>query len=348
MMTFNTKNNFRNLIIKYYITKGQKYIRLNEEPFYIIISNNENNFFNIEIIKRFLLKDKIDKSKLINYRYYDENKKAFIKINEFKKYPILEKRLFLELNFDDNNNYLYEFKNLYFNLKEKIRKIKEKINYSKNNKEEYDLIYLYASPLLNEGNVEQTPINYRLEINNLINLLNKKKKKYNCIFECVNEKKFKNYLSKKIKILHIASHGDLYIPSQNDLKKNIKNFFYKLILEDKGVKQEIDEIKLEKIFKNLQNKLKLIDLVFVSTCYSENIGKLFYEYGAKNVIYIKGMTPISDLAALKFSEYFYEELIEGHTIKKSFYNAQNKIKLNRKIIYMNPNNCCCNHKHMNN
>ena len=59
------------------------------------------------------------------------------------------------------------------------------------------------------------------------------------------------------------------------------------------------------------------------------------------------MTPISDLAALKFSEYFYEELIEGHTIKKSFYNAQNKIKLNRKIIYMNPNNCCCNHKHMN-
>ena len=122
MMTFNTKNNFRNLIIKYYITKGQKYIRLNEEPFYIIISNNENNFFNIEIIKRFLLKDKIDKNKIINYRYYDENKKAFIKINEFKKYPILEKRLFLELNFDDNNNYLYEFKSLYFNLKEKISK----------------------------------------------------------------------------------------------------------------------------------------------------------------------------------------------------------------------------------
>ena len=59
------------------------------------------------------------------------------------------------------------------------------------------------------------------------------------------------------------------------------------------------------------------------------------------------MTPISDIAVFKFSEYFYDELIKGQTIKDSFNRAQEKIQSNRKILYINPNNCCCKHKHKN-
>ena len=93
-------------------------------------------------------------------------------------------------------------------------------------------------------------------------------------------------IQNKTKILHIASHGDI-----DDSGK------YFLILEDKGKRQNIKFDKLEQILKTNSSKLKNIDLVFVSTCHSEGLGKLFKKYGAKNVIYIQSMTPISNIAA---------------------------------------------------
>ena len=83
-------------------------------------------------------------------------------------------------------------------------------------------------------------------------------------------------MQKRTKILHISSHGDL------DDKD--KKFFLKL--EDKVKTQFIKYDKLEKILKTNSSKIKNIDLVFVSACHSEGLGKLFIKYGAKNVIYI--------------------------------------------------------------
>ena len=57
------------------------------------------------------------------------------------------------------------------------------------------------------------------------------------------------------------------------------------------------------------------------------------------------MTPISNIAALKFSKLFYQELVNHNSIKESFYRVQEKIKTDREVIYNNKNDCCCKHKH---
>ena len=333
--------NFELLNVAYYITQGPRYKRINEHPFY---TSMNSNCFNLEIIKELLEKDKIMNIYSINnYRFYDQNKKGFIKINEYKNYQTPQPLLILELHYNHIIEPIsYELKNKEKNITCKIRQIKNQINkmnsYSQKTKR-YDLIYLYASPLVkHKGKEMDKPINYRIEIKNIINSLNNSKKYYNCLFEYVNENILNDILMKKhTKILHIASHGDL----EEETGK------YYLILEDKGIQQNVKLEKLEKILKKNESKLKNIDLVFVSTCHSESLGKTFLKYGVKNVIYIQGKTPISNIAALKFTEYFYKELIKGYNIKESFYKAQEKIKIDRTLLFYNPNDCCCSHKHKN-
>ena len=336
------KINFELFNIVYYITKGPRFIRINENPFYTSLNNN---FFNLEIIKSVLENDKIISIYNIdNYRYYDYNKKGFIKINEYKNYSMPNSHLILELHCNKIIDPIsFNFKNLDNNIKEKVKQLKGQIkmmNTNSQNNKKYDLIYLYASPLVkNKGKEMDKPINYRDEIKYIINIFNTSKKYFNCLFEYANENIFNNFLmQKQTKILHIASHGDL--------EENTGNYY--LILEDKGIQQNIKLDKLKNILKKNKTKLKNIDLVFVSTCHSETLGKLFLEYGVKNVIYIQGKTPISNIAALKFTEFFYEELIKGHNIKESFYKSQERIKLDKTILFYNPNNCCCSHKHKNN
>lgn len=333
------KINFELLNIAYYLTQGPRYKRINDHPFF---TSMNSKFFNLEIIKELLEKEKIsNRYSINNYRYYDQNKNGFIKINEYKNYQTPKSILILEFHYNHIIEPIsYKLKNKEKNITDKIRQIKNQINtmnaYSQKAKR-YDLIYLYASPLVKlKGKEMDKPINYRIEIKNIINSLNNSKKYYNCLFECANENILNDLLMKNhTKILHIASHGDL----EEETGK------YYLILEDKGIQQNVKLEKLEKILKKNESKLKNIDLVFVSTCHSESLGKTFLKYGVKNVIYIQGKTPISNIAALKFTEYFYKELIKGNNIKESFYKAQEKIKIDRTLLFYNPNDCCCSHKH---
>ena len=335
------KINFELLNVAYYLTQGPRYKRINEHPFY---TSMNSIFFNLEIIKELLEKDKIaNRYNINNYRYYDQNKNGFIKINEYKNYQTPKSLLILELHYNHIIEPIsYELKTKEKNITSKIKQFKNQLNeknaYSQK-VQRYDLIYLYASPLVKiKGKEMDKPINYRIEIKNIINSLNNSKKYYSCLFECVNENILNDLLMKKhTKILHIASHGDL----EEETGK------YYLILEDKGIQQNVKLEKLEKILKKNESKLKNIDLVFVSTCHSETLGKIFLKYGVKNVIYIQGKTPISNIAALKFTEYFYKELIKGYNIKESFYKAQEKIKIDRTLLFYNPNDCCCSHKHKN-
>ena len=331
--------NIEQLNIEYYLTTGKNHKRINVNPFYASLNDD---FFNINKLKEILIEEKIiNEYKIDSYRYYDEDKKGFIKLNELKDYKTPNNKLILELHskkiFD---SIIPEIGNMDNNLSNKIKKVKNEI---KNNikylqkTKKYDLIYLYASPIIGKkGGDIYKPINYHDEIKTITKIFNKSQKSFNCLFECANEKLFKNILmEKQIKILHIASHGDLE-------ESNNKYF---LILENNLKQQSIYYDKLENILKANSSNIKNIDLVFVSTCHSEGLGKLFKKYGAKNVIYITGMTPISNIAALKFSEFFYQELVNQNSIKESFYKVQEKIKTDREVIYNNKNDCCCNHKH---
>ena len=131
-----------------------------------------------------------------------------------------------------------------------------------------------------EGKENFEPINYRLEIKTILKAMNKSNKQFNFIFQCTNEKTFRNYLNKPTKILFISCHGFLELNKNDE-----KHYDYHIMLEENGVVQKIQKEKLEEIIKNNSSKIEDIDLVFISSCHSEILGKIFIENKAKNVIY---------------------------------------------------------------
>ena len=318
--------------VEYFLSYGPKNERKNEKPFY--------NSLNSEIFNLAIIKDILDKDNIINrynidiYRFYDKNLNGFVKIDEEKDYIMPSENLILDLHFKEYiDQSRLDIDVINQGLTNEMHQMKNQIKYFQKN-EEYDLIYLYASPIVNYSEISK-PINYRSEIKNIIKLFNSSGKSFNCLFECANEKTFRDFIiKKKTKILHIAAHGDID-----------ENGDYSLKLEDKGKMQSLNLEILENILKANSPKLKRIDLALVCTCHSEKLGILFKKYHVKNVIYIQSKNEISNIAALKFSEYFYEGLIKGLSIEDSFYKSQEKLSNDREVILINQNNCCCHHKH---
>ena len=327
---------FKNLNVLYYITSGLRHKRMYEgKPFYVNYPlKNKETKFNLELIQSIIKGDKIDISIIDDYRYLNKSKNGFIKIKESLLYPIESDELILEIHF--RNPALIEIDNTFNNMLYKMKELDDIKNLNKNNKKEaIDFYYLYASPILAEDLEESyKPIKYHYEMKNIIKIFDDSKQEYNCIFECANEKEFRNALIKQPTILHISSHG--YMDEKRE---------YSLYLEEKGVIQKIYQKRLEQILSTNSNALKNIDLVFVSTCYSQILGKLFIDNGIKNVIYIHGMTPVSDKAATRFSANFYAEIIRGNTIEEAFNKAQALLQSDREKQLFQINRCCCNHWH---
>ena len=126
----------------------------------------------------------------------------------------------------------------------------------------------------------------------------------------------------KTKILHISSHGyyeGTYFLVLENLMKN-------------GQIQKVNYNKLKYILNSNIENIKKMDLVFVSTCHSQDLGELFLECGAKNVIFIHRNMKIIDNVIIKFSFYFYQNLIIGNSIKKSYQNAIESMKIDKEIL----------------
>ncbi|TNV87651.1 hypothetical protein FGO68_gene686 [Halteria grandinella] len=90
------------------------------------------------------------------------------------------------------------------------------------------------------------------------------------------------------------------------------------------------------------NNANKILIVFISACQSEKIGKIFKKYGAPVVIAINKDSTIKDEACLKFSQSFYNKLLNGGTPKEAFNAGITMITTSQ----MNTNNCCCSHDHL--
>ena len=158
-----------------------------------------------------------------------------------------------------------------------------------------------------------------------------------CKFECINENILEDVIiNNKTKILHISSHGAY------DGK------FYSLIIENLnkfGQRQIINHNKLETILDSGKLNIKNIELVILTTCYSQGFGKLFLERGVKNVICIDKKTEVLDRISILFVKYFYQNILEGKNIKESYIKAIETMKLNKEVIKLNNESCCCHHYH---
>ena len=324
--------------MEYYLTKGPKNERINPQPY---SCNFEKDYFNIDDISELLEKENILKSYIFDsIKYYDYEKEVF---REIKNDNIqIKKNIILEFHIKERKNPLINnlklMKKYYSN---EIIKIKNKINKYSDIVRNYDLIYLYASPMIKDDyfNEHEAPISYMKEIRSIMELMKATRKKFKCKFECINEEVLRDILKNyKTKILHISAHG-----SYNDGKYslNLEN------LKNKGKTLEIDIDELDYFFLN-SNRINMsqIDLVFVSTCYSEDLAKKFLNYGAKNVIYIKKEAEVNDTISVLFTKFFYGYLISGKTIKDSYDNSLKQIMADEKVCKINYKSDCSNHFHI--
>ena len=145
----------------------------------------------------------------------------------------------------------------------------------------------------------------------------------------------------KTKILHLSAHGKYdgdYAGKYSLLIENLKQ---------NGQCQPLNIEKLKLLLEPCKNNLRQIELVIVSTCYSEYLSNLFLEYGAKNVIYIDKEVEIMNRISVFFVKFFYFFLLEGNSIKESYDKAINIMKIDKEVIHLNSNGCCCNHYHKN-
>ena len=323
------------LNIEYYLTKNSNHKRINSLPF---LAHIKNDFFNIEDIIDLLYEENILQIYNIDeYKYFNNELGCFIDIKD--DYIKIKEKLILEFHISGRKNIIkYNLNQTKKYFDEEIITMKYRIKEFLDIITKYDLIFLYASPIIKNENFEElnAPISYMEETREIIKLMNYNGKKLNLKFECANDKIFEDILrNNRTKILHISAHGAY-------------NGEYSLVLENLEKNGQIFELNMNKL-KNILNLYKdnisQMDLVFVSTCYSQDLAEYFKECGAKNVIYILRKTEIIQDIDILFTKYFYKNLFEGKSIKKSFENAKIELESNDKIKEINFNSCCCNHYH---
>ena len=325
----NNKNEENNVIeietyllnIKYYLTTGPDNKRINNEPSYSYLENKSFTLFDIENL---IKKEKLDEIYEFD-SYKMQNKNGFYEKIGYGNYEI-NSELILELHYKNTKNYQPIDMEKYTH---NILDLKKRINNISNNSIDYDLIYLYSSPIIDSGEELDKPISYREEMEIIINIMKKKGKKFNCLFECIDYDVFRDVLmNKRTKVLHISSHGLL-----KKSEKKGKDVEYNLIVENLkkyGERQDINENLLESTIKYSAHNIKNMEAIILFTCYSEGLKEIFKKYN-QNIIYIDKYKKIGDFTSVEFTKYFYEELFEGHSIQKCYENSKEKLKCDTKM-----------------
>ena len=289
------------LKVKYHLTKGPKFERIykDQPPFFIryALEPNQTNI-NLILIRK-IISTEINLYNIAEIRFKNQAKKGFVKITNKTSFPINFKEIELQIQLKEQEpQEIKELETISKNLEAKIKEFDEIKIKIKNafDKEKIDLYFLYSFPLEEtKGTDPNSIIAYHLEIAKIVDLFKNSQKDFNAIFQSATVQRLREAIREEPKILHISCHGS-----------NPDNG-YALKFEDHGDKRDVPEKELDDILYNLKDKLKNIDLVFLSSCYSQVAGELFLKYGVKNVIYIKKNCEVSNKASLVFANSFYQK-----------------------------------------
>ena len=200
-----------------------------------------------------------------------------------------------------------------------------------------DMLILAASPLVND--INEVPfewiINVDKEINELLSILLKSKKKIKVTIDILNSENIKKYFSKKIRFCHLSSHGSIEY-------KYGKKMFY-LYGDKVGICEKISKKELIDILDKINNLY--IETLFISACHSDVISEILLNYNTiYNVIAINKKCIIDENLIREFAVMFYRNLfINNYNIKSAFALAKAELKTSNSDVY-----CCCYHDHEDN
>eukprot|EP00347_Sterkiella_histriomuscorum_P024050 403332474 len=202
-------------------------------------------------------------------------------------------------------------------------------------KKKLDLVYLYSDPLVERIKDQtyslSTPLDTGSEYREIVKTLQSSKKQFIIKRDAVNFEILKQILAAQPSMIHISCHGDY------DIK--LKQYYLAFEEKDSGVLDKLTEDRLCSLLGDGSNHQ--VQLVFVSACHSEMIGKIFLRAKIPVVVAVNSHTMILDEVCSLFSRHFYFFLQDGETPRKAFVEAQ-------KVVRGSPIDkfsCCCAHDH---
>ncbi|KAF0701652.1 Aste57867_7923 [Aphanomyces stellatus] len=88
---------------------------------------------------------------------------------------------------------------------------------------------------------------------------------------------------------------------------------------------------------------KSLQVVFVSSCHSERLARIFVEAGVPHVVAIHSDSRIVDASAVDFAKHFYLSLFSGRTVASAFMLAKVAVRVSPDRHFCRA--CCCAHLH---
>ncbi|OQR97731.1 hypothetical protein ACHHYP_10099 [Achlya hypogyna] len=134
----------------------------------------------------------------------------------------------------------------------------------------------------------------------------------------------------RCKVLHFSGHG----VGHNDL----------LCFEDgAGCTHMISPQALhDLIYSGAVGSADFLQVVFVSSCHSERLAKVFVQAGVPHVVAVHSDSRVLDSSANMFAKHFYLSLFAGRSVLAAFEIARTAV---RALPPTNKRACCCAHLH---
>lgn len=181
-----------------------------------------------------------------------------------------------------------------------------------------EISVLYASPLA--LCVPLTPINVQSEIEMLHEALQDSSSRVRLSVGVATSSSLSRVISRargdrQGLLLHLSAHV------VNDEAKGVG-----LVLEDAaGAHHVIWREELEESLGARERSLEHVSLVFLSTCWSEDLAQVFIESGVRHVIAVR--TQVLDTAARRFAHHFYFALGYGESLLAAWEGARQALRI---------------------
>uniref|UniRef100_A0A7S4JUN9 Protein kinase domain-containing protein n=1 Tax=Odontella aurita TaxID=265563 RepID=A0A7S4JUN9_9STRA len=174
---------------------------------------------------------------------------------------------------------------------------------------------LFAEPLayFEDGEIKAIErLNFERERALLIECIRKARRHIDVSFEPATDRHLLDAVAARCGVIHISCHGFL-VPNRSDTHECM------LLFEDGA--GGVHFLSTERIQELLEPHSEPVRLVFVSACFSEQIGKAFVDAGVPHVVCCEQSSQLIDGVAAEFMRSFYGMLIEGLTVQTAFSSA---------------------------
>ncbi|KDO33555.1 hypothetical protein SPRG_19189 [Saprolegnia parasitica CBS 223.65] len=184
-----------------------------------------------------------------------------------------------------------------------------------------DIAVLHASPFLlrlpDHRLLPLPELNIRHEQRSLHKIFHESKRALRTMQGVMTVDSLREVLDRDVQVLHFSGHGGV-VASGPDA----------LVFEDPhatGLGQLVDARHLSSILRAGCASTS-VKLVFVSSCHSAEVGRVFINAGVEHVVCARQDERVLDETSILFAQSFYHALVHGKTVPQAFEIAQTRVR----------------------